>query len=483
MQNAQPSAPAPSLPSAPAPPTDWWGQLLYCAAPDPETARRGQGFNLILLALMVIIGGTAPLFAITTGNGVATLGMQWAIVAVMGGLYAASRRGWVTPGVLVLLVVGTLAILTAPAVSETDLGGEIVTPAFLALIVILAGVLLPAWGMALVVLIEVLLGYWYYSSGGGPQLTAFRAGHGLETQTLSLAVPLLYVQVGTLAWLANRLISGTVRELRQRNQALEQATADLAGKERLRSEIDIASNIQRRLLPTRLPTLPGLDLAAACHPAQETSGDSYDVVIGAGGAIHLIVSDACGKSVPAALISALCRNTLRAALTGTDDPGAALSEANRLLTPDMLQHQFVAVSCTTLGAASGRLSIANAGQVYPALTRPGKGTTPARCVFVETEGPRLPLGIIPDVTYQARDWPVQAGDLLVCCSDGVIEAPNPAGELFGFDRLSALLETLAEDRAASAETTLAALLATLTAWLGPGNPAPDDLTLVVARLG
>ncbi len=262
-------------------------------------------------------------------------------------------------------------------------------------------------------------------------------------------------------------------------QSLAAARATLAAQERLQSELDIARSIQQRLLPRRLPLLVGFDLAAACHPARETSGDSYDLLLDSGGQLHLVVSDACGKSVPAALLVALSRNPLRAALARTGDPAAALSETNRLLVPDLAAHQFVAVACATLDPATHLLQLANAGQVYPALVRAEAGGPPT-CQFLETSGPRLPLGLVPNLVYESLAVPLLPGDLLVCYSDGLVEATNPAGEPFGFDRLSSLLtETVATSRPAA--DTLAHVLAAVSAW-AEGDPHPDDITLVVVQV-
>jgi sigma-B regulation protein RsbU (phosphoserine phosphatase) len=168
--------------------------------------------------------------------------------------------------------------------------------------------------------------------------------------------------------------------------SLAAARDTLAAQERLQSELDIARGIQQRLLPRQLPHLAGFDLAAACRPARESRGDSYDLLLDAQGHLHLVVADACGKSVPAALLIALSRNPLRAALARTGDPAGALSETNRLLVSDLAAHQFVAVACATLDPVGRELHLANAGQVYPALVRAGAGAS-LECVKKVTHGP------------------------------------------------------------------------------------------------
>ncbi len=263
-------------------------------------------------------------------------------------------------------------------------------------------------------------------------------------------------------------------------QSLGVAQATLAAQERLQSELDIARTIQQRLLPRQVPLLAGFDLAAACRPARETSGDSYDLLLDGQGQLHLVVTDACGKSVPAALLVALSRNPLRAALTRTGDPAAALTETNRLLVPDLAAHQFVTVACATLDPVTRRLQLANAGQVYPALVRAGAAGAPPTCLFLETPGPRLPLGLVSNLVYESLTVPLLPGDLLVCYSDGLVEATDPSGEPFGFDRLSSLLiELVTTDRPAT--DTLAAVLAAVTTW-GADDAHPDDMTLIVVQV-
>ncbi|HMA32930.1 MAG TPA: GAF domain-containing SpoIIE family protein phosphatase, partial [Chloroflexia bacterium] len=253
-----------------------------------------------------------------------------------------------------------------------------------------------------------------------------------------------------------------------------------AEQERLRSELDIARTIQRNLLPARLPDLPGLEIAAACLPAQETSGDSYDLVVDEHGTLHVLVADACGKSIPAAMLIALSRNTLRGALRRTAAPGRALSETNEILLPDLTRSQFLAVSCASIDPQAREVRLANAGQMYPLLARPGRNGTPSTCDFLETPFPRLPLGLMGNLVYQETCTPLHPGDVLVCYSDGLVDVAQRTGEQFGFDRLVALLGVAAQE-GHGAEEILATLLAAAGTW-GEQDTPQDDITLVVVRV-
>lgn len=260
-----------------------------------------------------------------------------------------------------------------------------------------------------------------------------------------------------------------------------QLLQDRSEQVRLRSELDIARTIQRRLLPAQVPDLPGLEIAAECLPAQETSGDSYDLLTDEAGTLHVVVSDACGKNLSAAMLIALSRNTLRGALQRTGDPAAALSETNRVLTPDLGRGQFLAVSCATISAGPDRsVRVANGGQMYPFLARRDPDGT-AHCDFIETPLPRLPLGLVADLAYESSPAvALQAGDLLVCYSDGLVDVCKSDGTHFGFDRLADLLRSAAQE-GYSAANTLALILAAAATW-GDLDTPQDDITAVVVRV-
>ncbi|HUS13626.1 MAG TPA: SpoIIE family protein phosphatase [Chloroflexia bacterium] len=253
-----------------------------------------------------------------------------------------------------------------------------------------------------------------------------------------------------------------------------------AEQERLRSELEVARTIQRRLLPARVPQLPGLEIAAECLPAMETSGDSYDLLADERGTLHVVLSDACGKSVPAAMLIALSRNTLRSALTRTADPAQALTETNAILTPDLSRGQFLAVTCLSIDPAPRQVRLANAGQMYPLLARRGRDGAPATCEFIEPPPPRLPLGLIGSLTYGEICVPLEAGDLLVCYSDGLVDVAKQDGEQLGFDRLADLVCGAVRD-GLDAPATLALLVGAAGNW-GDRDTPRDDITLVVVRV-
>jgi sigma-B regulation protein RsbU (phosphoserine phosphatase) len=317
--------------------------------------------------------------------------------------------------------------------------------------------------------------------------------HDLHTAGVALVLPLVTGGdlVGLLLLGRKHHQTGYLREEIEVLEALAgqaalalrnaQLLRDRAEQVRLRSELDIARNIQRRLLPAHLPDIAGLEIAAECLPAQETSGDSYDFVIDDEGTLHLVVSDACGKNLSAAMLIALSRNTLRGALTRTRNPATALTETNEILAPDLTRGQFLAISCASISPGPVHtMRLANAGQMYPALARPGRNGTAAHCDLIETPLPRLPLGLLPDVQYGTQTVELRSGDLLVCYSDGLVDVSKEDGSHFGFDRLADLL-TAAAQNGDSAESTLALLLATAATW-GDLDAPQDDITVVVVRV-
>jgi phosphoserine phosphatase RsbU/P len=271
-------------------------------------------------------------------------------------------------------------------------------------------------------------------------------------------------------------------ELQRAYDQLKAAQAELIRLGRIEEELAVARRIQQSFLPRQLPALPGWQLAAISRGAQAVGGDFYDCIPLADGRLGLVVADACGKGVTAALFVALTRSLLRAASLAPwvfqDDPAldaeSVLTGAMRLVNDYICREHadstmFITLFYGVLDPASGQLAYVNAGHNPPLLIRAGDDA------IVETEGGALPLGVMSSQQYEVLRATVSPGERLVAFSDGITEAMDPAGELFGYDRLYAALRSHA---ARSSGDLVDALIAEVDRFAN-GAPQSDDLTLLV----
>jgi len=190
---------------------------------------------------------------------------------------------------------------------------------------------------------------------------------------------------------------------------------------RAAAELEAAREIQRRLVPEHLPALEGWQIEAAYLPANEVGGDFYQVLGEAGGPAWVVIGDVSGKGLKAAMTGALAIGALRALAPEANGPSELLSRLNDRLGESQ-GGGFITCLCARFGPG-GTITLANAGHLAP--YRNG--------VELWVEG-GLPLGIMPGITYTESPLSLEEGDRLMLLSDGVVEAQNPAGELFGFDR-------------------------------------------------
>jgi serine phosphatase RsbU (regulator of sigma subunit) len=274
-------------------------------------------------------------------------------------------------------------------------------------------------------------------------------------------------------------------ELLAAYQQLQAAQAELIRLNRLEEELAVARRIQESFLPRRLPQPPGWQLAGFSRGAQAVGGDFYDCIELADGRLGLVVADACGKGVTAALFVALTRSLLRAASLAptifhhTIDAGAAgILTAALQLTNDYIcrehadSNMFITLFYGLLDPASGELAYVNAGHNPPLLLGAAEGEPR------ELAEGTLPLGILADQSYPVQQVRLMPGDRLVAFSDGITEAMNAAGELFDDARLHAVLREYGALNAADLVTTIVAA----TEAHAAGAPQADDMTLlVVAR--
>jgi serine phosphatase RsbU (regulator of sigma subunit)/anti-sigma regulatory factor (Ser/Thr protein kinase) len=252
-------------------------------------------------------------------------------------------------------------------------------------------------------------------------------------------------------------------------QLARQQQVQARARERLEHELRVARIIQQTLLPKQTPDLPGYVFGAVYRPARAVGGDFFDFVRRPDGRLVVIVGDVTDKGVPAALMMATVRGTLRGSAQRLESPGAVLARVNDLVCPEMPRAMFITCLVALLDPATGRLTLANAGHCLPYRRRHAGGTVP-----IHATG--MPLGLLPGIGYDDVVAMVEPGDTLVLYSDGMVEAHNPAGQMVGFDGLA---ERVAAHPGGPALKDH--LLAELAAFTGPGWEQEDDVTLVVMQ--
>ena len=251
-------------------------------------------------------------------------------------------------------------------------------------------------------------------------------------------------------------------------QLVREQAHEAAERERLEQEMRVATLIQQQFLPRELPNLPQWQIAAYYGPARAVGGDFYDFIEMPGGRIGIAVGDVTDKGVPAALVMARTHSVLRAEATRSDSPGEILARANALLVPEMPARMFVTCLFAVLDPATGRIVLANAGHNLP-YVRTADGV-------IELRATGMPLGLLPDIRYEETEGIIEPGSNVLLYSDGLVEAHDPANQMYGFPRLA---EEMAVDDAGS--ELLDRLLDTLHAFTGPDWEQEDDITLVTLR--
>lgn len=229
----------------------------------------------------------------------------------------------------------------------------------------------------------------------------------------------------------------------------------------------MARDIQQGLLLAAVPHLPGWELSAVSLPARDLGGDLYDFLPLRDGWQGIMIGDVAGKGLPAALQMAVARTVFRHEARCGQSAALTLAAVNRGVISEIPQG-MVTMLYAQLHPARGELRIANAGHTFPLLVN-GR--------VQELEIPGLPLGIDIDVDYDQMTITLEPGDTIVFYSDGVTEAFNSEYEMFGIERLRAVLT--ANERL-KPRALMMRLLQELRAW-GISNAQSDDITIVVVR--
>ncbi len=249
-----------------------------------------------------------------------------------------------------------------------------------------------------------------------------------------------------------------------RKQRLEQERIE---RERVEQELRVARRIQQASLPKEVPTLEGWQISPNYRPAREVGGDFYDFHLLSEGRLGLVVGDATGKGVPAALVMSTTCGMLQLATRafGSPSPGEVLGQVNETLLARIPSNTFVTCFYAILEPESGTVRYANAGHDLPYLHRNGEAE--------ELRARGIPLGIMPGMSYEEGEVSLAEGNCVLFYSDGLVEAHNPKGEIFGFPRLRALVAKHGEEN--SLEKTL---LRELYSFVAEGWEQEDDITLL-----
>ncbi|HKZ25506.1 MAG TPA: SpoIIE family protein phosphatase [Acidimicrobiia bacterium] len=248
-------------------------------------------------------------------------------------------------------------------------------------------------------------------------------------------------------------------------QLVRQQEQQAKERERIDQELRVAALIQQTLLPRDLPKLPGWAINAHYRSARAVGGDFYDFIPLAGGRLGVVIGDVTDKGVPAALVMATTRSTLRAVAPRFDSPGRVLAEVNDTLQADIPPAMFVTCFYGILDPSKGEFRYANAGHNLPYALR-GSSVTELRATG-------MPLGLLPGMPYQEREELIEPGTTVLFTSDGIAEAHSVDGAMFGLPRL---VDILTGQR--QGDGIIDSILLDLDSFTS-GGEQEDDVTMVV----
>ncbi|MDQ3865019.1 MAG: SpoIIE family protein phosphatase, partial [Actinomycetota bacterium] len=300
-----------------------------------------------------------------------------------------------------------------------------------------------------------------FEKGAESKLPAFVLANGVAVSLVLFGITWILVRSRTR-------VERTSRDLEASNQELELANKELENfYHSVEQELRMARRIQHALLPKDLPELQGWQIAYHYQPAREVGGDFYDFLRFEDGQVGLVIGDVSGKGMAAALVMANTQSVLRAVARRRDiTPGQVLEEANELMCAYIPPNTFVTCFYGVLEPKSGRLVYANAGHDPPCERRDSR--------VDELRARGMPLGLMPGMLYEQKETVLAAGDNLLLYSDGLVEAHDPKGQMFGFPRLQGLIDA----NRSSDSSLIGFLLSELTRFTGKNWYQEDDITLV-----
>jgi len=328
------------------------------------------------------------------------------------------------------------------------------------------------------------------------ELVSFILGFSL-TRTITQAVHNLYegtqrVRGGDfshrIAVQGNDQLAELGRSFNGMTENLERLIVVEKEQERLKSEIEIAREVQNQLFPREAPTMKTLELTGVCHPARMVSGDYYDFVRLGDATLALAIGDVAGKGISAALLMAALQSIMRTQLSagmpvhataahgGGNGGGRTVfsaaelvSQLNKQVYANTAPEKYATFYFGLYDDDSRMLTYTNAGHLPPILMRDGHAQ------HLEVTG--TVVGAFPSVAYEEKSLQLRRGDLLVAFTDGIVEPENEYGEAFGEERLVDLLRRYGQRES---KEIIARVMETVEQWTGTSELF-DDMTLLLAR--
>jgi serine phosphatase RsbU (regulator of sigma subunit) len=256
-----------------------------------------------------------------------------------------------------------------------------------------------------------------------------------------------------------------------RLRALEMAESD-----RLRDELELARTVQQAMVPAVLPTADGIELAAYTASATEASGDYYDLFLvdegsdPRAGSLVLVVCDVAGKGMASALVMSAARAAIRSEAERVAAPGTILERINQFLVGSIPSRLFLTVFVGVLDLATDEMRFASGGHPHPHRWSQREG----RMVDLVSNG--LPVGLVPDATYEEESVQLEPGDFVIAYTDGLVEAMNANGDLYGFDDVRRDVRRCIGETA-SAKDRVGLVVQSMEHFVD-GEPYHDDVTIV-----
>jgi len=261
------------------------------------------------------------------------------------------------------------------------------------------------------------------------------------------------------------------RELEETHHQLEQAQKRLISE--LEGELRTAHELQMGLMPRHPPRMPGFEIAGRCRPATHVGGDFFQYFLHPDGRLSVALADVSGHAMGAAIPAVMFSGTLNAEMRMAPPLNALYANLNAALCSSLDERTFICLAMGELDPSSRVFRLSNGGCPHPYHYRAARGD------MVELELAAYPLGVRPDTRYPLVEVTLQRGDRIIFCSDGIMEAMDPAGAVFGFTSTAEALRSACERRL-PADKLVDYILAQVEEF-SAGAPQADDQTVVVLR--